>query len=79
MVPQLSKPKGAMAAFDGSALEIGDDFFRPGKITAKVGETVTWNFGGDDPHSVTVANGPRGFSSVYWGQTERQLHASRRR
>jgi plastocyanin len=54
-------------AFDGTALEIGDDFFRPGKITAKVGETVTWNFTGSRPHSVTVANGPRGFSSVYWG------------
>ena len=39
------------------------------KVTAKVGDTVTWNFGGDKPHSVTVANGPRGFSSVYWGQT----------
>ena len=68
-VPQLSKPKGAMAAFDGGPLEIGDDFFRPGRITAKAGETVTWSFGGSRPHSVTVANGPRGFSSVYWGRT----------
>jgi plastocyanin len=67
VVPQLSKPKGVFGAFDGSALEIGDNFFRPGKITAKVGETVTWNFTGSLPHSVTVANGPRGFSSVYWG------------
>ena len=38
MVPQLSKPKGVFSAFDGSALEVGDQFFRPGKITAKVGE-----------------------------------------
>ena len=29
---------------------------------------MTWKFGGLEPHSVTVANGPRGFSSVYWGQ-----------
>lgn len=65
----MSKPKGAMAVFSGSPLEIGDYFFRPGKVTAKVGETVTWNFSGSKPHSVTVANGPRGFSSVYWGQT----------
>ena len=70
VVPQLSKPAGAMAAFNGSPLEIGDYFFKPGKITAKVGETVTWNFNGSKPHSVTVANGPRGFSSVYWGQTK---------
>ena len=34
------------AAFAGAPLEIGDDFFRPGRITAKAGETVTWNFGG---------------------------------
>ena len=68
-VPQLSKPRGAMSAFDGNMLEVGDDFFRPGRITSKVGQTVTWRFGGTKPHSVTVANGPRGFSSVYWGQT----------
>jgi plastocyanin len=29
---------------------------------------VTWRFSGQKPHSVTVANGPRGFSSVYWGR-----------
>jgi plastocyanin len=68
-VPQLAKPTAGSAVFDGNPLEIGDDFFRPGTITAKVGETVTWSFGGTRPHSVTVANGPRGFSSIYWGQT----------
>jgi len=69
VVPQLAKPKGVFTAFDGSPIEVGDDFFRPGKITARVGEPVTWNFTGSKPHSVTVANGPRGFSSVYWGRT----------
>jgi plastocyanin len=68
-VPQLAKPQGAFTAFDGNALTIGDDFFRPGKVTARVGEPVTWNFSGARPHSVTVANGPRGFSSVYLGRT----------
>ena len=33
-------------AFDGSELTVGDDFFRPGRITAKVGQPVTWRFGG---------------------------------
>ena len=28
-----------------------------------------WSFSGIEPHSVTVANGPRGFSSTYFGQT----------
>ncbi len=69
-VPQLAKPVGAFAKFDGNALTVGDDFFRPGRITSKVGQPVTWRFSGSKPHSVTVANGPRGFSSVYWG-TER--------
>jgi hypothetical protein len=69
VVPQLSKPRGPFVPFDGNPLEIGDDFFRPGKITANAGETITWRFGGSRPHSVTVANGPRGFSSIYWGRT----------
>ena len=68
-VPQLAKPTRSAALFDGSPLQIGDDFFAPGKITARAGETVTWSFAGRRPHSVTVANGPRGFSSVYWGRT----------
>jgi plastocyanin len=69
VVPQLAKPRGVFSTLDGNSLEVGDGFFRPGKITAKVGETVTWNFAGTQPHSVTVANGPRGFSSIYWGRT----------
>jgi plastocyanin len=68
-VPQLAKPRGVFASFDGNPLEIGDDFFRPGKVTARVGQTVSWRFGGSRPHSVTVANGPRGFSSGYGGRT----------
>jgi plastocyanin len=68
-VPQLAEPSSTTGVFDGNPLEIGDDFFKPGTITAKVGEPVTWSFAGQRPHSVTVANGPRGFSSVYWGRT----------
>ena len=33
-----------------------------------MGQTVTWRFSGTAAHSVTVANGPRGFSSLYVGQ-----------
>jgi hypothetical protein len=40
-VPQLVKPRGVLMNFDGTPLEAGDDFFRPAKITARVGETVT--------------------------------------
>ncbi len=68
-VPQLAKPIAGSSVFDGSPLEVGDDFFRPGWITAKAGETVTWTFNGAKPHNVAVANGPRGFASIYTGQT----------
>jgi hypothetical protein len=69
VVPQLWKPRGALRPFEGKPLKVGDDFFRPGRISARVGETVSWRFNGSRPHSVSLANGPRGFSSLYWGQT----------
>jgi len=69
VVPQLARPRGPFRPFDGAPLSVGDGGFSPGRVTAAVGQTVTWRFAGAAPHSVTVANGPRGFSSVYWGQT----------
>jgi len=69
VVPQLAKPGGNVELFDGGALRVDDDFFEPGRVRARVGEPVTWRFDGSRPHTVTVANGPRGFSSVYFGQT----------
>jgi hypothetical protein len=68
VVPQLDKPKGAFAPFTGGPITIADDYFRPAKLEARVGEALTWEFKGSKPHTVTVANGPRGFSSLYSGQ-----------
>ncbi len=68
VVPQLYKPRDPFQAFTGSPVAVGDLFFRPGRLTTTVGHPVTWRFTGGLPHSVTVANGPRGFSSVYWGR-----------
>jgi len=68
LVPQLSRPGGPLRALGANPLAVGDQFFRPARISARRGETVTWRFSGLEPHTVTVANGPRGFSSVYWGQ-----------
>jgi hypothetical protein len=67
-VPQLYRPSGPFQPFGGNPLTVGDQFFQPGRVSARVGETLTWRFSGSQPHSVTVANGPRGFSSVYNGQ-----------
>jgi hypothetical protein len=66
-VPQLDKPTGAFAPFRGGAITVADDYFRPGRIEARRGETIRWEFKGSKPHTVTVANGPRGFSSLYSG------------
>ena len=59
-------------------LPVGDQFFRPPRMTSKVGERITWRFAGVEPHSVTVANGPRGFSSNYLGQRRAGRTRSRR-
>jgi hypothetical protein len=67
-VPQLVTPRGSLRTFTGAPIAVGDQFFAGGRIRARVGERITWSFTGRQPHSVTVANGPRGFSSVYWGQ-----------
>ncbi len=67
-VPQLDKPTGAFAPFRGGAITVADDYFRPAKLEAKKGDTITWEFKGSKPHTITVANGPRGFSSLYSGQ-----------
>jgi hypothetical protein len=69
VVPQLSPPSGRFRVFTGGPLAIGDEWFRPARLVAKVGQTLTWRFSGQEPHSVTVANGPRGFSSYYAGNT----------
>jgi len=68
-VPQLSPPRAsAFRAFTGAPLMVDDANFRRGRITSRVGEPITWRFQGSLPHTVTVANGPVGFSSIYWGQ-----------
>ena len=48
-VPQLAKPQGPVTPFDGNPITLGDDFFRPDRISARVGETISWRFGGALP------------------------------
>ena len=68
-MPQLDKPDRALAARSPAPRSpVGDRWFKPPRMTAKVGQRITWSFDGAEPHSVTVANGPRGFSSNYLGQ-----------
>jgi len=42
---------------------IGDDFFKPTKVTVRAGTKVTWKWTGQNPHNVTVTRGPKKFHS----------------
>ena len=68
VVRQLSKPRGVFVPFDGNPLAIGDDFFRPGRITAKAGERHL-ALRRQPAAQRDRRQRPRGFSSVYWGRT----------
>jgi plastocyanin len=47
----------------GTVIRVGSRFFRRANVSVSQGATLRWLFGGDALHNVTVANGPRGFSS----------------
>jgi hypothetical protein len=44
-------------------ISVGDLFFRKPNVSVRAGARLTWRFRGDNLHNVTLANGPRGFSS----------------
>jgi len=48
----------------GSTIKVGSEFFRRANVSVGQGARLRWLFGGDALHNVTVANGPRGFSSM---------------
>lgn len=48
-------------------LLVRDDGLANGRVAARVGQPVTCAIRGFAPHTVTVANGPLGFSSLYSG------------
>jgi hypothetical protein len=67
-VPQLAPPPPMRPRRVGARpLLIGDQGFAIGRVAARVGRPVTWTIRGFAPHTVTVANGPLGFSSLYSG------------
>jgi len=57
----------ASVAMAARSVKVGDDYYvRPSgvpTVTVSKGTTVTWNFRGSNPHSVTVSKGPRKFNS----------------
>jgi len=42
---------------------VGDNYFKPTKLTVPAGATVTWTWRGSNTHNVTVVSGPQKFRS----------------
>jgi hypothetical protein len=60
----IDAPPGRRVSLGGSGtIEVGDLFFRRPNVSLRAGGTLTWRFRGPTVHNVTLANGPRGFSS----------------
>lgn len=66
---EIAKPPGRVTWLGrGGTIEAGDLFFRGPRggspnVAIPTGATLRWRFDGSTLHNVTVANGPRGFSS----------------
>ncbi|HZI90843.1 MAG TPA: hypothetical protein VFD31_04335 [Thermoleophilaceae bacterium] len=62
---EIPRPPGRRVSLrKGSSIGVYDGFF-PSNVSLRAGSTVRWDFSGDELHNVTVANGPRGFSSKH--------------
>jgi plastocyanin len=60
----IAAPPGRRVSLGrGGTVEVGDLFFRRPNVSLRAGGTVTWRFRGRTLHNITLANGPRGFSS----------------
>jgi plastocyanin len=76
-VPLMAPPKGAFRPFNGD-IDVVDYAFRQRRVVVKRGTPVTWNFNGGTNHDVSVANGPRGFSSP-WIQKGQYTYTPKKR
>jgi plastocyanin len=60
----IRRPRGRTVRLgSGSLVEVGDLYFGPRNIAIRRGGVLRWHFMGETLHNVTLANGPRGFSS----------------
>ncbi len=62
---EIAKPPGRRVRVrSGARIEVGDRFFSKPNVTLPAGGLLRWRFASSELHNVTVANGPRGFSSL---------------
>ena len=60
----ISAPPGRRVRVrSGATVSVGDLFFRKPNVAVRQGALLRWRFMGPTLHNVTVADGPRGFSS----------------
>jgi plastocyanin len=65
-VPLARRPAGRLQKLRRhSTIRVADFFYSNEKVTIARDATLRWRFAGSTLHDVTVANGPRGFSSPY--------------
>ena len=61
---KIDRPPGEVARLDrGTTIRVRDLSFSRPNLSVPVGTTLRWRFGAETLHNVTVADGPRGFSS----------------
>ena len=66
---EIAAPKGARRNLgNGAQIGVGDSFFSQKNVSVAAGSTLRWKFNGQLLHNVTVADGPRGFSSAHLDQ-----------
>jgi plastocyanin len=67
-IPLARKPGGRLKRLSKNAtVHVRDNNFDKERIRVRRGAVVRWKFDGSTLHDVTLATGPRGFSSPYYG------------
>jgi plastocyanin len=66
---EIDAPRGARRKLrSGAQIGVGDSFFTRRNVSVAAGSLLKWKFTGQLLHNVTVADGPRGFSSAHLDQ-----------
>jgi hypothetical protein len=76
-VPLMAPPTGPFKPFE-DAIGVGTYFFANRRVVVERGTEVTWRFNANRFHDVSVASGPRGFSSE-WIQNGEYSYTPRKR
>ncbi len=60
----IDAPPGQLQnASSGTVVPVGDRFFGDPNLRVRQGSTLTWQFGGQELHNLTLANGPLGIGT----------------